>query len=98
DKSLLQRGEGTEDESRFIILETLREFGHEALMARGELEPTRRRHAEYFLILAQAAEPKLQSAGQVAWLDRLEQEHDNLRAALDWAFEQASASTISPPE
>jgi tetratricopeptide (TPR) repeat protein len=81
-----------------MMLETLREFGLECLAASGEREATLRRHAEYYLTLAQITEPKVQSADQVAWLDRLEREHDNLRAVLDWAVEQAAGSNYSPPE
>jgi predicted ATPase/class 3 adenylate cyclase len=81
DKSLLQEVEGTYSEPRFGMLETLREFGLEQLEASGEQEPIRRRHAGYFLALAGQAEASSESAGQVAWINRLEQEHDNPRAA-----------------
>lgn len=74
--SLLGRSEG-----RFVMLETLREFARERLDARGESE-TRRDHAQYFLTLAERA------VLDGAWLDRLEGEHDNLRAALGWTVER----------
>ena len=64
------------------MLETIREYAAERLEASGEAEELRRRHAEHFLALAEEAEPSL-FAESTEWLDRLEQEHDNLRAALD---------------
>ena len=60
-------------------------------MTVGEDGPVRDRHADYYLALAEAAEPGLLGAGQLAWLDRLEREHDNLRAALDWLRAQGDA-------
>jgi predicted ATPase/DNA-binding CsgD family transcriptional regulator len=82
DKSLLRQSETAGSEPRFAMLETVREFGQEALAAGGEADATRQRHAEYFLALAEAAEPFLGQAEQEGWLDRLEREHDNMRAAL----------------
>ena len=88
DKSLLQRleqaGEGSE-EPRLLMLETIREYGLEALTASGEEEVARQAHADYFLLLAEEAEPALKGPLLVVWLERLEREHDNLRAALHWA-------------
>jgi predicted ATPase/class 3 adenylate cyclase len=72
---------------RFSMLETIREFGREQLAASGELDEVARRHASWFLDLAVAAEPHLGGADQGEWLDRCEQEHANLRAALRWAVE-----------
>jgi predicted ATPase len=78
DKSLLRH-----TEERFWMLETIREYAAERLEDSGESEELRRRHAEHYVALAEEAEPHLfASAGK--WLDRLEREHDNLRAALDW--------------
>ena len=68
------------------MLETVREYGLEQLEERGELERLCRRHAGYFLELAQEAEQASQGPLQGAWLDRLEAEHDNLRAALAWSL------------
>ncbi len=89
DKSLLRQQESTEGEPRFWMLQLLREFGQEALMNAGESELMRRAHAEYFLALAEQAEPHLKGAEQGRWYARLEQEQDNLRAALAWLLEAA---------
>jgi tetratricopeptide (TPR) repeat protein len=91
DKSLLRQVEGLNGEPRFVMLEVLREFGVEALEASGEQDTIRRRHAGFFLALAEQVEPSVESVEQAQWLDRMEQEHDNLRAALEWS--QAAAGT-----
>jgi len=87
DKSLLQQTEQEGAEPRLVMLETIREYGLEALAANGELEAVRQVHAAYFLTLAEQAEPELVGPQQVEWLERLEREHDNLRAALGWALD-----------
>jgi tetratricopeptide (TPR) repeat protein len=89
DKSLLLRVEqrGENEEPRLLMLETIREYGQEALIANGEEGVARQAHADYFLSLAEEAEPETKGPGLVAWLERLEQEHDNLRAAWQWAAE-----------
>jgi predicted ATPase/class 3 adenylate cyclase len=92
DKSLLQEVEGTNYELRFRMLETLREFGLEQLGASGEQATLQRRHANYFLAIAEQTEARLESAGQVEWINRMEQEHDNLRAALEWSKTADSTS------
>jgi predicted ATPase/class 3 adenylate cyclase len=84
DKSLLQQGE-VAGEPRFMMLETIREYGLECLMVSGEEEAIRRRHGQFFLALAEEAEPRLASAERETWLNRLEVEHDNLRCALAWS-------------
>ena len=94
DKSLLQRmeqtGEGSE-EPRLLMLETIREYALEALTSSGEGNSARQAHADYFLQLAEEAEPALNGPLLAMWLDRLEREHDNLRAALHWAIEGGRA-------
>ncbi|MBA3552535.1 MAG: tetratricopeptide repeat protein [Actinobacteria bacterium] len=75
-------------EPRFSMLETIREYAAERLEESGEAEEIRRRHAEVFLALVELAEPKLTGRERMPWLDRLEREHDNLRAALRWTSEQ----------
>src|SRR5205823_13433803 len=87
DKSLLFRSEQADGELRLFMLETVREYGLACLQASGEAGRLHQKHAEYFLALAEEAEPKLAGAEQLAWLERLEQEHDNLRAALNWLIE-----------
>ena len=82
DKSLLAAKEQTGGETRFRLLEVVREYALESLETSGEAEAMRRRHADYFLALGEASEPHLQGAESVEWLNRLEEEHDNLRAAL----------------
>jgi predicted ATPase/DNA-binding SARP family transcriptional activator/Tfp pilus assembly protein PilF len=88
DSSLLQVTD-TEEGIRFTLLETIREYGQEKLQEWGEDAAVRRRHRDWFLALAEEAEPQLQGAEQGNWLQRLETEHDNLRAALAWNETQA---------
>jgi len=87
DKSLLRLEEGPGAEPRFVMLETIREYGLECLKAAGEWESARRAHLRYCLGLAEQAEAELTGPRQSLWLDRLESEHDNLRAALSSAEE-----------
>lgn len=85
DKSLVRHDETAGGgEPRFGMLETVREYALERLVEAGEADELRARHADYFLALAEQAAPALIGAHQAAWLDRLQQEHDNLRAALQW--------------
>jgi non-specific serine/threonine protein kinase len=72
---------------RFRLLETLRQFGIERLIEAGELESMERRCSNYYVALSEAAEAGIHSAGQAAWLERLEEEHDNLDSALSWCVE-----------
>lgn len=85
DQSLVQQ-DGTDNESWLRMLETLREYALEQLAARGEMEILRRRHATYYLALAEQAALELNGPQQPVWLERLEREHDNLRTALAWAL------------
>ena len=85
EKSLVQQT-NIQHEPRFTMLETVREYALERLEESGELERLRRRHACYFLELAEEEERASQGPLQRAWLDRLETEHDNLRAALEWSL------------
>jgi predicted ATPase/class 3 adenylate cyclase len=94
DKSLLRQEEGPEGEARFVMLETIHEYARERLEASGEAEEIRRLHAEYFLGLAEEAEPELSGADQLACLEHLEAEHDNMRAALAWSLEKESETAL----
>jgi non-specific serine/threonine protein kinase len=85
DKSLVRQRDGIEGEPRFGLLETIREYALERLDQRAELDELRRRHAVRFLELVEAAEPELSRANQAVWLDRLDEENDNIRAAMSWA-------------
>jgi predicted ATPase/transcriptional regulator with XRE-family HTH domain len=90
DKSLLRRVAGqprSGSEPRFGMLETIREYGLACLAAAGEMPALQGGHATYFLTLVEDAAPRLIGAGQVAELARLEDERDNLRAALRWALD-----------
>ena len=88
DNNLLFERKQATGEPRLTMLETISEYGQACLASSGEAEATRQAHAEYYLALAEEAEPRLLSAEQVQWLERLEQEHDNLRAALSWLLEK----------
>ena len=88
DKHLLYRAEQDTNGARFHMLETIREYGLEALEAGGELEAARLAHAQYYLGQAEEADAHLFTRDQQQWLERLKQEHDNLRAAMQWSVEQ----------
>src|SRR6266487_327445 len=88
DKNLLMQIEQEGDEPRLLQLDTIREFGLEYLAASGELEIARQAHAQYYLALAEEAEPELFGSRQAMWLNRLEQKYDNFRAALLWFLEE----------
>lgn len=75
-------------EPRFMLLETIRAYALERLIERGEEKQIRQRHAEYYLALAEKADPYLRTATQLAWLDRLEIERGNLRTALAWFIDR----------
>ena len=91
DNSLLRQKEQPNGEPRFIMLETIREYGFEKLAAAQEAKAIQRAQAAYFLELAEQAEPELSGANQAAWLDRLQAEHDNFRAALNWALQNGES-------
>jgi predicted ATPase len=85
DKSLIRRSD-PDTESRFQMLGTIREFGIDKLAEVGDADLVRRRHALYYLELVTAAESGLTARDQ-GWRNRLESEHDNIRAALSWTID-----------
>jgi predicted ATPase/DNA-binding XRE family transcriptional regulator len=93
DKNLLRRDESTTAEPRFGMLETVREFSLDLLETSGEIAEIRQRAVDYFLALAEHAESQMTGPDQRAWLDRLEAEHDNLRASLAWTAEYGEIET-----
>jgi predicted ATPase/class 3 adenylate cyclase len=92
DKSLVRQVEGHDGAPRITMLETIREYALERLAQSGEAEALQRVHAEYFLGLAEEAEAESRGPKQLEWFERLEAEHANLRAALEW-FQQAAHIT-----
>lgn len=92
DKSLVQAEAGG-DALRYRMLEPVRQYALERLEESGEAGEARDRHTAFFLALVEKAEPELRRARQAAWLERLEREHDNLRAALQWALESGESES-----
>ena len=86
DKSLVNVEDDASGNRRYRCLETVRQYGRERLVRSGDAERARDRHLDFFSRLIRRAEPELKGAHQVAWLNRLQLEHDNLRAALEWCL------------
>jgi predicted ATPase/serine/threonine protein kinase len=91
DKSLLRQVETRQGEPRFLMLETLREYGLERLAASEEVEATRRAHAAYCLVVAEEGNRQSTAAEVEEWLALCDAEHDNFRAALNWLIESENA-------
>ncbi|MEP6697746.1 MAG: tetratricopeptide repeat protein [Pseudonocardiales bacterium] len=87
DASLIRVDETSDGEPRVAMLATIHEYAADRLVSSGLLAETRRRHAECYCDLAERAEAQLRGPYQLAWLDRLELEYDNLHAALSWALD-----------
>jgi len=85
-KSLVMADRRQGEETRYRLLETIRQYAYEKLLAAGSEPHIRRRHLIYFLTVTEQAAPELRGPAGVEWLDRLEAEHDNLRVAFDWAL------------
>jgi predicted ATPase len=91
DKSLLQQIQHATGESRFAMLETIREYALEKLEASGEKAITKRAHAAYCLVLAEEDVAEENDTARADWLHRLAAEHDNFRAAIEWLLEAQDA-------
>ncbi|MFV1971268.1 MAG: BTAD domain-containing putative transcriptional regulator, partial [Acidimicrobiia bacterium] len=85
DRSLVERS-SLADESRYRLLETIRQYAFDALVATGEAPAVSGRHCDWYIGLAERAEPELKGRNQVEWWQRLEREHDNLRSAIAWSL------------
>ncbi len=90
-KSLVVATETADGQTYYRMLETIRQFALEKLVASNYHEEVSHRHAAYFLQFAEEAEPKLRGFEQMQWLHELEMAHDNLRAALQWALQRPAA-------
>ena len=90
DKSLVQQVEPAKGESRFVMLETIREYALEKLEGSGEKSPTKRAHAAYCLVLAEETSEQSGEEG-AEWLERFALEHDNFRVGLEWLTETGDA-------
>jgi predicted ATPase/DNA-binding winged helix-turn-helix (wHTH) protein len=86
DKNLIQRVDPLDSETRFTILQTIREFALERLVSSGEDSATRRAHAAYCLVLSEEGNPELSALERDLWVARCDLEIDNFRSALDWLF------------
>jgi len=84
EKSLVTVDRPEGGETRYRLLETIRQYAREKFAESGEVDESKNRHLDYFVQWAEKAEPYLNGAEQVLWLKRFEIEHDNLRAALEW--------------
>src|SRR5207245_9912222 len=91
DKSLLGEAEQEAKDPGFVMLEAMREYGRDAPLAHGEMEATRQAHAAYYLALGEAAEQEWEAPQESVWFVRLEQEDNNLRAAMGWLLERREA-------
>jgi len=90
DKSMVV-AEQEDAQTRFRLLETVRQYARGRLEDTGGSAAVRLRHRDYYLALADEASPKLKGAEQSQWLQRLEEEHENLRAALEWSLVEAGS-------
>jgi non-specific serine/threonine protein kinase len=94
DHSVLQLNPGHGNTPRYLMLETVREYARERLEATGEADAIRRQHARFFLAFAETAESELEGPQQQDWLDRLEADHANVRAAMAWSLEHEPETAL----
>ncbi|WP_309721132.1 tetratricopeptide repeat protein [Armatimonas sp.] len=94
DKSLVV-SEPSGSSTRYRLLETIRQYSRDRILESGEEAVFRGCHLSHFLALGESAEPLLTGADQMLWLDRLELEHDNLRAALEWSGDSSSCLRLA---
>jgi len=90
DQNLLKPMAQSDGETRFGMLETIHEYGLEQLTASGEVEAIRHQHLNFYLALAEEADPKLRGAEQLVWLQRLDSDYANLQSALAWSLRDES--------
>jgi len=93
-KNLLQQGSPIDGEMRISMLQTIREYALEQLAMSGEYETVQRAHAQYFRGLAEYAEYQLIGTEVTFWLERLEREHNNIRAALKWGLDSEDSDLV----
>jgi len=92
EKSLVVAKSSGEGGVRYRLLEPVRQYALEKLKESGEAEAAKRAHAQYFLAMAEEAEPELLGPRETEWYDCLEEEHDNIRVALSWLLDGADPS------
>lgn len=95
DKSLIYQKEQQDGEHRLFMLETIREYGWECLIATGEAASLQNAHAAYYLTFAEKVASESGGLQEAEWLDQLERDHDNLRAALRWSLERREVDQTS---
>ncbi|GMR02066.1 MAG: BTAD domain-containing putative transcriptional regulator [Acidimicrobiia bacterium] len=91
DRNLVERST-VAGESRYRLLETIRQYAFDTLVATGEAPTVSGRHCDWYVGLAERAEPELRGTDQIEWWQRLEREHDNLRSAITWSFSTTDPS------
>jgi predicted ATPase/class 3 adenylate cyclase/DNA-binding NarL/FixJ family response regulator len=89
DKSLVDVIDDQGTTGRYRLLETIRQYGRQRLLEAGDVEAVRTRHVAHYRALAEQVEPRVERTPQAGWLQMLETDHDNLRAALEWAIASA---------
>ncbi len=96
DKSLVNADRRPNQDTRFRLLEMVRQFAAAKLAAAGDPAPLRARHRDYFLAYVESNLPKLNTADEFAWTAQVVTDLDNLRQALDWSFGDSSAFDATP--